>query len=203
MKAQQDISAAFQTQFRLITQTRVVIRLLVRHTSPITEGTRTLFGADGRDLATIGGISMPDTPVTWLDDFSPNQTTTGTQFQPRITQFTNGNILVAWTSAEDTGAGSPPGDDILGRIYDPLGNAITDEFRLNTNYYTDDDRASTSPRSTTAVSSWPSRIPTARCMPRRSSLRNGRPRRRAPQAITPATPLPLRPTPATSCGHRR
>ena len=50
---------------------------------------------------------MPDTPVTWLDDFTANQTTTGAQYQPRITQLTNGNILVAWTSTDDTGAGSP------------------------------------------------------------------------------------------------
>ena len=110
MKANsQRISAAFPLfNFTLFSrQTWVVMGLVVRHTSPSSKEHARCRGPNGRDLGTTGRITMPDTPVTWLDDFTANQNTTGTQFQPRITQLTNGNILVAWTSGEDSGAGSP------------------------------------------------------------------------------------------------
>lgn len=74
---------------------------------------------------------MPATPLTWLDEFNVNTNTTGLQYDPRITQLANGNILVSWTSDDDTGAGSPAGSDVIGRIYDPMGTALTDEFLLN------------------------------------------------------------------------
>ena len=48
-----------------------------------------------------------------------------------ITQLANGNVLIAWTDAENTGAGSPPGNDVIGRIFDPAGNPIGGEFLIN------------------------------------------------------------------------
>jgi len=83
---------------------------------------------------------MPDTPVTWLDEIVVNSTTTGAQFAPRITQLTDGNILVSWQSDENTGAGSPFGLDIIGQLFDPLGNRIGGEFLVNTSGNAEDER---------------------------------------------------------------
>ncbi|WP_275788733.1 beta strand repeat-containing protein [Pararhizobium gei] len=74
---------------------------------------------------------MPATPVTWLEEFIVNSNTDGSQFDPNIVQLANGNILVSWTSSSDIGVGAPAGNDIIGRIYDPLGNAIGGEFLVN------------------------------------------------------------------------
>ena len=83
---------------------------------------------------------MPLTPETWLDEFTVNLTTTGAQALPQITQLTNGNILVSWTSGDDTGAGSPPGADVIGQLFDPLGNPVGTEFRLNNDNFLDHER---------------------------------------------------------------
>jgi len=82
---------------------------------------------------------MPLTPETWLTEFTANSTTTSTQNEPRITQLSNGNVLIAWTSYNDTGAGSPAGSDIIGQLYDAFGNAIGGETRLN-GFQLDDER---------------------------------------------------------------
>jgi len=74
---------------------------------------------------------MPLTPETWLDEFIVNLTTTGTQSDPDIVQLANGTILVVWTSFDNSGVGSPPGSDIIGQIFDPLGVRIGGEFLVN------------------------------------------------------------------------
>ncbi len=51
---------------------------------------------------------MPNTPVTWLDELTVNTTTANSQFNSNITQLANGNILVSWTSTDNTGVGSMP-----------------------------------------------------------------------------------------------
>ena len=76
---------------------------------------------------------MPAIPATWLDDFVVNTNPTGTQIDPVITQLASGHILVVWTDLDSSApAGSPAGYDVIGRIFDPLGNPVTDEIRLNT-----------------------------------------------------------------------
>ena len=89
---------------------------------------------------------MPDTPELWRD-LGQNNTAEGTptiffgdQNEPKVIHLSNGNILVAWVSNQTTGAGSPNGTDIIGRIYDPLGNPITGEIRLNTSIQADNER---------------------------------------------------------------
>jgi hypothetical protein len=74
---------------------------------------------------------MPNAPVTWRDEQTVNTVTTGFQSNPQLTQLANGNILVTWTSTDDTGAGSSAGTDIIGQVFDPLGNRIGAEFRVN------------------------------------------------------------------------
>ena len=53
------------------------------------------------------------------------------QFASKVIQLDDGNILVAWTTDSDFGSGSPDGLDVLGRVFDIEGNAITPEYRLN------------------------------------------------------------------------
>jgi len=74
---------------------------------------------------------MPTTPEVWRPTQLVNTVTAGAQYDSQITQLENGNILVTWTSSEDTGAGSSTGPDVLGQLYDPLGNAIGSEFLVS------------------------------------------------------------------------
>lgn len=84
---------------------------------------------------------MPDIPVTWLDRRTVNNTTAGNQSDPDIIQLANGNIIVSWTSDNDTGAGSNSGLDVIGQIFVPLGNKLADgEFRLNNAFFADDEQ---------------------------------------------------------------
>ncbi|WP_158589869.1 beta strand repeat-containing protein [Gemmobacter lutimaris] len=83
---------------------------------------------------------MPLTPETWLPETVVNTTVNNIQSEPRIIQLTNGNMIVAWTSSDDTGVGSPNGTDIIGQILDPFGAKIGAEFRLNIAFNVDDER---------------------------------------------------------------
>jgi hypothetical protein len=72
---------------------------------------------------------MPDTPVEWM---APQVTAPGfVGFSRRLTQLSDGNVLVTFASDTATGPGSPAGDDILGVILDPGGAVVRDTFRLN------------------------------------------------------------------------
>jgi Ca2+-binding RTX toxin-like protein len=85
-------------------------------------------------------IDMANHPNTWLREFVTNTVTTGNQTDPDIVQLANGNILVAWTSDDDSGAGSENGLDIIGQIFDPLGNPVGDEFRVDQSYFADNEQ---------------------------------------------------------------
>ncbi|MCG8490136.1 MAG: Ig-like domain-containing protein, partial [Sneathiellales bacterium] len=56
-----------------------------------------------------------------------NTVTLNRQQAPDVTELTNGNIIVTWTSPDVSGNG------ISGQIFDSDGNAIGSEFVLNTN----------------------------------------------------------------------
>ena len=75
---------------------------------------------------------MPAVPVTWRNDFIANLNV-GSQFDPVITQLASGHILVVWVDSDNSSVpGSPAGNDVIGRVFDSLGNAVTGEIRLNT-----------------------------------------------------------------------
>ena len=77
---------------------------------------------------------MPLTPVTWRSQLAVNTNTNGAQTDPVITQLSNGNVLITWVDFDETAGsagGTHSGADIIGRIFDPLGNAVTGEIRLN------------------------------------------------------------------------
>jgi Ca2+-binding RTX toxin-like protein len=80
---------------------------------------------------------MVTTPLEWLNEFRVNNGLLDDHFDPDIVQLSNGNLLVSWSTNDDSGVGSPPGNDIIGQIFDPLGNEVGGEFRLNINYTAD------------------------------------------------------------------
>ena len=83
---------------------------------------------------------MPNTPVSWsINDFFANTNPNGTQSDPVITQLANGNVLITWTDADNSGVGLFPGTDVIGRIFDPLGNAVTGEIQLNVFFNVDNE----------------------------------------------------------------
>ncbi|WP_430450465.1 hypothetical protein [Rhodophyticola sp.] len=82
---------------------------------------------------------MPTTPETWLSEFTVNiGNLTGNQREQQITQLSNGNILVAWEDDTDN-VDSANGTDIIGQIYDPLGEPVGSPFQMNTNWFADDE----------------------------------------------------------------
>ncbi|MBK8458527.1 MAG: hypothetical protein IPL47_16570 [Phyllobacteriaceae bacterium] len=63
-------------------------------------------------------------PTIWKAPFAADAgANSGTQSAPTIVGLSNGNFLVAWTDENDT-AGSGAGDDIIGRIFNPLGETV-------------------------------------------------------------------------------
>ncbi len=61
-------------------------------------------------------------------EFQINTFTLGYQYSPRVARAFDGRFVVVWTSA--SGDGSQSG--VVGRRYDPWGNAIGGEFAVNT-----------------------------------------------------------------------
>jgi Ca2+-binding RTX toxin-like protein len=74
---------------------------------------------------------MPLTPATWREQFTVNATIANAQFDPDIIQLANGNLLVSWTTSDPGGLGSPNGNETFAQIFDPRGNRIGGEIRLN------------------------------------------------------------------------
>ncbi len=83
---------------------------------------------------------MPNIPVTWRGQQTVNTELAGSQSDPDIIQLANGNILVSWTSTNNTGAGAAAGLDVIGQLFDPLGGRIGGEFRLNGDHFLDDEQ---------------------------------------------------------------
>ncbi|SNT17540.1 calcium-binding protein [Tropicimonas sediminicola] len=72
-------------------------------------------------------------PALWKSEFQVNTGTAaaGTQTDPQVIGLANGNFLVAWTEAYDGTVAAEAGSDIVGRIYDARGKAVTQPLRLN------------------------------------------------------------------------
>jgi hypothetical protein len=82
---------------------------------PTTDMFGRIYGADGQ--ATSGAIRM-------------NSGTTGWQELGEVIGLANGNFLAMWRTTDTAADGS--GDAIKARIFDPSGNAVGVEFRINT-----------------------------------------------------------------------
>jgi len=83
---------------------------------------------------------MTHTPLEWLNEMQVNVVDAvgsfNDQYDPQVVQLENGNVLVVWVSDADPafGPGAASNDDLIGRIYDPLGNPVTGEIEINTNW---------------------------------------------------------------------
>lgn len=72
---------------------------------------------------------MTTTPTIWKAKFTANiNGTTGNQSGPTTIGLANGNFLVVW---EDTNFGPGVGRDIMGQLFDPLGNPVGLQFQVN------------------------------------------------------------------------
>ncbi|MCA0922985.1 calcium-binding protein [Pseudooceanicola nanhaiensis] len=70
---------------------------------------------------------MPTTPAIWKPQTIV--TSGGQILRPQITQLADGNILVVWIANESTRS-DPLNVDVMARLYDPAGNAVSEEFQL-------------------------------------------------------------------------
>jgi Ca2+-binding RTX toxin-like protein len=87
---------------------------------------------------------MPSTPEVWRNEFQANSIDSGPggndQEDSVVIQLTNGNIVVLYEDNSDSAPAGASGIDIVGQIYDPLGNEIGSEFRANQSFSVDDER---------------------------------------------------------------
>lgn len=72
-------------------------------------------------------------PALWKSELQVNTgiAATGIQTDPRAIGLANGTFLVAWVESSSGAIATEAGSDIVGRIYDAEGNAVTAAFRLN------------------------------------------------------------------------
>lgn len=74
---------------------------------------------------------MTTSPTLWLTEFVTNLLTADAQANPKIIGLANGNFLVAWEDDNPAAAPGGTGTDIVGVIFDPLGNPVTGSLFLN------------------------------------------------------------------------
>ncbi|VVT12632.1 calcium-binding protein [Erythrobacter sp. EC-HK427] len=73
---------------------------------------------------------MSITPTTWLQEFITNLVTANNQANPRVVALANGNFLVVWED-DSNPVGGGAGTDIVGVIFNALGQPITGSLFLN------------------------------------------------------------------------
>ncbi|MEH6522003.1 hypothetical protein [Sulfitobacter sp.] len=74
---------------------------------------------------------MPATPEFWSNSFTVNNNIAEDATDPQVIKLANGNTLIAWVSADDSSPTTVNGLDLRGQLFDPLGNEVGVEFRLN------------------------------------------------------------------------
>ncbi|MCB1493826.1 MAG: hypothetical protein KDJ77_18820, partial [Rhodobiaceae bacterium] len=84
---------------------------------------------------------MTTTPTVWIDEFTTNFNSDDFRYGPVVTGLSNGNFLVTWVDNNDTVAGGF-GFDIVGVIFDALGNPITGTLYLNDGFANSRDESS-------------------------------------------------------------
>jgi Ca2+-binding RTX toxin-like protein len=77
------------------------------------------------------------TPTVYELQFRANATEAGVQSDPAIIDIGMGRYLVVWDETNGP-IGTSPGADIVGQVYDALGNRVGPEIQLNSTW-TDDD----------------------------------------------------------------
>ncbi|HEY8382528.1 MAG TPA: calcium-binding protein [Microvirga sp.] len=82
-------------------------------------------------------VSSPFTPTIWAAQQQFNPTAAGTQNDPKAVALSNGNFLVVWEESGSAVIAPSPGTDLVGQIYDALGNPVGSEFRVNDTFTED------------------------------------------------------------------
>jgi len=77
----------------------------------------------------IHALRLPVDEGTIVNQFMVNTTRAGAQQNPKVAMNSHGEFVIVWDS--ETGLGNTE-RDIFGQCFDSLGNAIGDEFQLNT-----------------------------------------------------------------------
>ncbi|WP_052767905.1 Ig-like domain-containing protein [Enterobacter cloacae] len=67
---------------------------------------------------------------TYSGEIRANQTTNGVQGTPNVAKLANGNFVVTWDSNDNSGP-DQSGWGVWGRIYNPQGEAVSNEFLMN------------------------------------------------------------------------
>ncbi|WP_417723391.1 calcium-binding protein [Salipiger sp.] len=75
---------------------------------------------------------MPDTPLAWWSQFQVNTQDAGptsdAQYAPVTIELSTGYIVVLWLDESDSWPAGNPGTEVVGQLFDPLGNKVGDEF---------------------------------------------------------------------------
>ncbi|MEM9128100.1 MAG: VCBS domain-containing protein, partial [Pseudomonadota bacterium] len=86
----------------------------------------------------INGADEPPGATPWSDLFQVNVMDAGPsgddQFEPVSIQLKNGDIVVLWVDLSGAAPGDAPSRDIVGQVFDPLGNRIGSEFLANAGF---------------------------------------------------------------------
>src|SRR4051812_35631253 len=81
---------------------------------------------------------MTTTPIVWKPTFLPNPNPAGNQIAPQTIALPNGNFLAVWQDDSDVN-GPSPFIDVVGRIFDALGNPIGAPFQVNATIFNSDE----------------------------------------------------------------
>ncbi|MGH6771656.1 MAG: calcium-binding protein [Xanthobacteraceae bacterium] len=83
---------------------------------------------------------MAITPSIWQAQEQLNASDAGDQLDPTVAGLTNGNYVVIWDEPTGGPIGTSAGADLVGQIFDFLGNPVGAEFQVNQNFFVDDER---------------------------------------------------------------
>ncbi len=98
------------------------------------------YEQDGSGYGISGRCYAPDgTPAT--HEFQVNQYEPNNQVWPRVAALDNGTFVVVWQSKEQDGSGY----GIYGRVFDWLGQPVSDEFLVNGEIFTSQQRPRVAP----------------------------------------------------------
>ncbi len=82
---------------------------------------------------------MVDTPAIWKPEHQVNLTDAFNQNNPAVISIGNGRYLVAWVEQAGGPISTTNGTDIVGQIFDALGNPVGAEFQLNQSFFGDNE----------------------------------------------------------------
>ncbi|WP_421724296.1 calcium-binding protein [Bauldia sp.] len=77
----------------------------------------------------------------WKADYQTNPTYGADQNSPTVTTLDGGGFVIAWTESDGGPVALSDGRDIVGQIYDALGNRVGGEFQLNPTFTAGDQEA--------------------------------------------------------------